>query len=186
MLYHRPLTNLFSDAADQLTATTAASGEQQQSATAHDTRVAGANLAYATPEKQTVEDHHRSAATVAKTVAKPLDGARRTWTTLEYRPSLRPVTDGPGRVAHSYGSDAPRSKRVPVACLIGRSSPGTHGHARTVRHVGPPADGQADPLRKPTFSAGGQGRTRRPLFPGAGVGQADHRAATSTLLSSRP
>ena len=59
-----------------------ASGEQQQSATAHDTRVAGANLAYATPEKQTVEDHHPSAATVAK----PLDGARRTWTTQEYRP----------------------------------------------------------------------------------------------------
>jgi hypothetical protein len=35
--------------------------------------------------------HRRSAATVANTVAKPLDGARRTWTTLEYRPSLRPV-----------------------------------------------------------------------------------------------
>lgn len=28
------------------------------------------------------------------------------WTTLEYRPSLRPVTDGL-RPAHSYGSDAP-------------------------------------------------------------------------------
>src|SRR6516165_6562931 len=41
--------------------------------------------------------------TVAKTVAKPLDGARRMWTTLEYRPSLRPVTDGPGRLAHCYG-----------------------------------------------------------------------------------
>ena len=43
--------------------------------------------------------------TVAKTVAKPLDGARRMWTTLEYRPSPRPVADGPGRLAHSYGSD---------------------------------------------------------------------------------
>lgn len=35
------------------------------------------------------------------TVAKPLDSARRTRTTLEYRPSLRPATDGPGRLAHS-------------------------------------------------------------------------------------
>ena len=39
-----------------------------------------------------------------RTVAKPLDNARRAWATLEYRPSLRPVTDGPGRLAHSYGS----------------------------------------------------------------------------------
>ena len=46
----------------------------------------------------------------------------------------------------NYGSDAPRSKRVPVACPIGRSPPGTHGHSRTVRHIGPPAEGQADPL----------------------------------------
>jgi hypothetical protein len=44
-------------------------------------------------------------ATVADTVAKPLDGARRTWTTLEYRPSPRLVTDGPGRCAYSYGSE---------------------------------------------------------------------------------
>ena len=51
------------------------------------------------------ERTRRSAATVAKTVAKPLDSTRRTWTTLEYRPSLRPVTDGPGRLAHSYGSE---------------------------------------------------------------------------------
>jgi hypothetical protein len=47
------------------------------------------------------DDHRRS----ATTVAKPLDDARRTWTTLEYRPSPRPVTDGPGRLAHSYGSE---------------------------------------------------------------------------------
>ena len=53
------------------------------------------------PEKQTVEDQCRSAATVAK----PLNNTRRTWTTLEYRPSLRPLTDGPGRRAHSYGSE---------------------------------------------------------------------------------
>ena len=63
-------------------------------------------------EKQTVEDQHRSIATVATTVAKPSDGARRMWTTLECRPSLRPVTDGPGRLAHSYGSDAHPGKRV--------------------------------------------------------------------------
>ena len=36
-------------------------------------------------------------ANVANTVAKPLDRARRTPTTLEYRPSPRPATDGHGR-----------------------------------------------------------------------------------------
>ena len=60
---------------------------------------------YVRPEKQTVEDQRRSATTVANAVAKPLDGARRTWTTLEYRPSPRLVMDGPGRLAHSYGSE---------------------------------------------------------------------------------
>ena len=64
-----------------------------------------ATWGYVRPEKQTVGDQHRGAATVAKTVAKPLNSTRRTWTTLEYRPSLRPVTDGPGRYAHSYGSE---------------------------------------------------------------------------------
>src|SRR6185437_8905866 len=34
-----------------------------------------------------------------------MNNTRRTWTTLEYRPSPRPVTDGPGRCAHSYGSE---------------------------------------------------------------------------------
>ena len=28
---------------------------------------------------------------------------------------------------------------------------GTHGHTRTARYTGSPADGQADPLRIPTF-----------------------------------
>ena len=60
-----------------------------------------ATWGYVRPEKQTVGDQHRGAATVAK----PLNSTRRTWTTLEYRPSLRPVTDGPGRYAHSYGSE---------------------------------------------------------------------------------
>jgi len=84
-------------------------------------------------EKQTVEDQRRPAATVANTVAKPLDGARRTWTTLEYRPSPRPVTDDPGRLAHSYGSDARRrdsrdarksqvTSRMRVVSVAGRSS----------------------------------------------------------------
>ena len=66
---------------------------------------AGRETLYGAAEKQTGEDKRRSIATVAKTVAKPLDGARRTWTTLEFRPSPRPVTDGPGRFAHSYGSE---------------------------------------------------------------------------------
>jgi hypothetical protein len=64
------------------------------------------NWGCARPENQTVEDR-RTAATVANTVAKPPDGIRRTRTTLEYRPSLRPVTDSPGRLAHSNGSGGP-------------------------------------------------------------------------------
>ena len=35
----------------------------------------------------------------------PLDDAQGRWTTLEYRPSARTATDGPGRLAHSYGSE---------------------------------------------------------------------------------
>jgi hypothetical protein len=79
-----------------VTATAVANRLQQRPATAHNSRTIGANWGYVRPEKQTVEDQRRAAATVAKTVAKPLDGAGRTWTTLEYRPSPRPVTDGPG------------------------------------------------------------------------------------------
>jgi hypothetical protein len=95
------------------------------------------------PEKQTVEDQCRSAATVAKTAAKPLNNTRRTWTTLEYRPSPRPVTDGPGRLAHSYGSDAPRSKARtncvpdrPVDRGNSRSLPGSPIHRLTCRRTG--------------------------------------------------
>ena len=40
---------------------------------------------------------------------------------------------------------------VPAACPIGRSRPGNYGHSRTARYTGSPADGQVDPLRKPTF-----------------------------------
>jgi hypothetical protein len=40
---------------------------------------------------------------------------------------------------------------VPAACPIGWSTAGTHGHSRTTRYTGSPADGQADPLRKPTY-----------------------------------
>ena len=58
--------------------------------------------------KQTVGDQCRSTATVANTVAKPLDNACPVRTALEYRPSLRPVMDGLGRCAHSYGSDGHR------------------------------------------------------------------------------
>jgi len=44
---------------------------------------------------------------------------------------------------------------VPVACPIGRSTPGTHGHSRTTLYTALPAYMQDDPLRKPTFQAGG-------------------------------
>ena len=84
-------------------------------------------------EKRTVEDQRRSAATVAKTVAKALDDARRTWTTLEYRPSPQSVTDGSGRLAYFYGSDAPQASACPLCARSGGASrwlrqprPGTH------------------------------------------------------------
>jgi hypothetical protein len=41
---------------------------------------------------------------------------------------------------------------VPVACPIGRSTPGTCGHSRTALHVGSPANRRADPLHR---AAGG-------------------------------
>ena len=73
---------------------------------------AGRETLYGAAEKQTGEDKRRSIATVAKTVAKPLDGARRTLTTLECRPSAQTTADDPGRLAHFYGSDAHPGKRV--------------------------------------------------------------------------
>jgi hypothetical protein len=97
-----------------VTETAATSGKHQRPATAHNSRTICANWGYARPEKHTVGDQRRSAAIVARTVAKPLNSTRRTWTTLEYRPSLRPLTDGPGRLAHSYGSEG---------CSLGCSSP---------------------------------------------------------------
>ena len=81
-----------------------------------------------------------------------------------------PVRDqGPGRSLPGSDAGHPlqgagQSRRekldVPVACPIGRSTPGTGGHSRTDRYTGSPADRQADPLRKPTFQAGGQRRPR--------------------------
>jgi len=49
------------------------------------------------------EDQWRSAATAAMTA----DIACHVWTTLEYRPSAQTVTDGPGRLAHSCGTEGP-------------------------------------------------------------------------------
>ena len=49
----------------------------------------------------------------------------------------------------------PEAKCVPITCPIGRSMAGTHGHPRAARYAGSPADRQADPLRKPAFSAAG-------------------------------
>ena len=89
-----------------VTATAAAIGHQQQPRQ----RITPARSAptwHMSGLKRRVGDQRRGAATVAK----PLNSTRRTWTTLEYRPSLRPVTDGPGRFAHSYGSDAHRRSR---------------------------------------------------------------------------
>ena len=85
----------------KMTATAATNGRQQRPATAHNARTIHGNLGYVQPESQTVENQRRSAATLAKTVAKPLDDARRAWTTLEYRPSPQTATDYPERLAHS-------------------------------------------------------------------------------------
>jgi hypothetical protein len=45
-------------------------------------------------------------ATVANTVAKPLDKARPMRTAVECPPSTGTAMDGPGRCAHSYGSES--------------------------------------------------------------------------------
>ena len=87
-----------------VTATAAANGYPQRPATAHNTRTIRANLGYVRPEKQTIEDQRRSAVTVAKTVAKPLNSTRRVDDSgISAQPTT--VTDGPGRLAHSYGSE---------------------------------------------------------------------------------
>jgi hypothetical protein len=70
---------------------------QQRPATTHNALAIYANWGYVRPEKQTVEDQRRSAATVAKTVAKPLNSTRRTWTLWNIGPAHRPqrtVLDG--------------------------------------------------------------------------------------------
>jgi hypothetical protein len=54
-------------------------------------------------------------ATAANTAALTADNICHLWTTVECRPSVWTVMDVPGRCAYYYGSDAPRSKRVPVA-----------------------------------------------------------------------
>jgi hypothetical protein len=59
----------------------------------------------AKPEKQTVEDQRQGAVTVANAVAKRMDKARPMRTAVECPSSARPRLDGPGRGAHSYGSD---------------------------------------------------------------------------------
>jgi hypothetical protein len=116
-------------------------------------------VAVSRAEKQTVKDQRRSAATVATTVAKPSDGARRMWTTLECRPSLRPVTDGPGRLAHSYGSKgwgfeslrARPAQRPLTQSGRGLSGPpGSHAGSRGARQP---------PNRPPAHRL-----SRRPLF----------------------
>ena len=143
-------------------------------------------MAYATPEKRTVEDQHQGAVTVANTVAKPLDKTRPMQTAVECPSSTQAATDGPGRRAHSYGSDAPRSKRVSVACPIGRSTPGTHGHSRTARYTSSPAYRQADPLRKPTFQAGGAVLLCSIVSAESAVSRPSRSAVASRALTRRP
>lgn len=71
-------------------------------------------------KRQTVEVSCRPAASAAKTAALTADSTCHVWTTVEYQPSARTTMDGPGRLAYTYGTDAPRSKRMPVGCPIGQ------------------------------------------------------------------
>ena len=89
----------------KMTATAATNGRQQRPTAAHNTRRIHANWGYVRPEKQTVGDQRQDAVTVANTVAKPLDKTRPVRTAVECRPSAQTATDGPGRCAHSYGSE---------------------------------------------------------------------------------
>ena len=100
---------------------TAPSAEQKPLRHLHATNACAirANWGYVRPEKQMVWVRRRGAATVAK----PLNSTRHTWTTLEYRPSPRTAKDGPGRLAHSYGSEV-RARRVPD------KTEAYHGHSR--------------------------------------------------------
>jgi hypothetical protein len=70
---------------------------------------------------------------------------------------------------------------VPVACPIGRSTPGTDGHLRRAWYTGSRADGQADPLRIPTFQATGQPVSDWPLSSLAGPPLADSSLGLSGL-----
>src|SRR5512135_1667885 len=56
---------------------------------------------------------------------------------------------------------------MPVACPIGRSTPESHGHSRTDRYGGSPADGQADPRASVMMPRCGRAA---PPWPGAGRG----------------
>ena len=53
-----------------------------------------------------------SAVAVANAVAKPLDKTRPLRTAVECPSKTRTATDGPGRCAHSYGSDGPYASRA--------------------------------------------------------------------------
>jgi hypothetical protein len=117
-------------------------------------------------------DQCRPAATAADTAAMKADNAGHVRTPVEYRPSAQTATDGPGRYAYSYGSDAPRHGRDPCPKM---PTPATHsserrsangfanqrcGTGETTRDVG---DGQrSDSLVSETRrDAGDRGDVRR-------------------------
>ena len=62
-----------------------------------------------------------------------------------------PMTTGwSGRPESCYGSDALRSKRVPVACPIGRQTEGTHGRSRQSEPGARAGTGQLSATRQAT------------------------------------
>jgi hypothetical protein len=72
-----------------VTATAAANGYQQRSATTRNTRATGDNSTYVTPEEQTVGIEAAPPTTAGNTAAKPLDTACGGQTAVECRPSAR-------------------------------------------------------------------------------------------------
>lgn len=111
------------------------------------------------------------AADSLSTVVKAIASYRRRTTALEHRASGQPLLDSPGQSAHSYGSDAPRRKRVPDRAVNQGNSWSLP--ARPTPHPswdGPVRQAQANDLLSskstlPPARSGPPGRALRQLLP---------------------
>jgi hypothetical protein len=85
-----------------------------------------ASLGYVRPEKQTVEDQGRSAATAANTAAKPLDNACPEWTAVECPPSAliqRTILDDVPTPTDLKGAQLQGGAAAPDPAAYGLSPP---------------------------------------------------------------